>query len=203
VNPTAHQSDETTAVLLVRARDGDPDAWDAVISPCLRPLNEFAARWLPAEVRSTISAEDLVQEAVVRGIAQLHRFEFRRRGAFLAYLRTSIRHRIVDELRKASRRRAAPPPIEPVDPARSPLQQAIDKQNDERYSMALARLRDRDRQLIVLRVEQQLPYSDVAARLGITSAQAVRVALRRALCRLARRLRQCDSTRRPDTIERA
>jgi RNA polymerase sigma factor (sigma-70 family) len=195
VEPTAHQSDESTAVLFSRARRGDREAWDAVIGPCLRPLSEFAARWLPADVRSRIGPDDLVQEAVINAIAQLHRFEFRHRGAFLAYLRTSIRHRIVDELRRASRRRAAAPFIEPVDGARSPLQRIIDMQNVERYSRALARLGDRDRQLIVLRVEQQLSYSDVAARLGLSSEPAVRIAVKRALSRLARRLRQCDAMR--------
>jgi hypothetical protein len=33
----------------------------------------------------------------------------------------------------------------------------------------------------------------VAARLGISNEQAVRIAVRRALSRLARRLRQCDA----------
>ena len=190
---TTHQSDESTAVLISRARGGDREAWDAVIGPCLRPLNEFAARWLPPAVRSRIGADDLVQEAILSGIAHLDRFECRHRGAFLAYLRTSIRHRIVDELRKASRRRAAGPCSEPVDGARSPLQRIIDQQNVERYAMALARLGARDRQLIMLRVEQHLAYSEVAARLGISNEQAVRMAVRRALSRLARRLRQCDA----------
>ena len=152
MRPTAHQFDDSTAVLISRARGGDREAWDAVIGPCLRPLNEFAARWLPPAVRSRIGADDLVQEAIISGIAHLDRFECRHRGAFLAYLRTSIRHRIVDELRKASRRRAAGPCSEPVDGARSPLQRIIDQQNVERYAMALARLGARDRQLIMLRV---------------------------------------------------
>ena len=195
MEPTAHQSDESTEVLLVRARGGDREAWDAVIGPCLRPLNEFASRSLPAAVRSRIGADDLVQEAVISSIAHLHRFEFRHRGAFLAYLRTSIRHKIVDELRKASRRRAAGPFTEAVDMARSPLQQVIDKENVERYSSALARLGDRDRQLIMLRVEQRLPYADVAARLGMSSEQAVRMAVKRALARLEKRLRQSDALR--------
>ena len=78
----------------------------------------------------------------------------------------SIRHRIVDELRKASRRRAAGPFSEPVDGARSPLQRIIDQQNVERYAMALARLGARDRQLIMLRVEQRLAYSEVASWSG-------------------------------------
>ena len=188
MEPTAHESDESTEMLFVRARRGDRQAWDAVIGPCLRPLHEFASRSLPVAVRSRIGAEDLVQEAVVSGIAHLHRFEFRHRGAFLAYLRTSIRHKIVDELRKASRRRSAGRFTEPVDIARSPLQRVIDKQNVERYSLALAGLGARDRQLIDLRVEQRLSYSDVADRMGMSS-QAVRVAVRRALLRVERMLR--------------
>jgi RNA polymerase sigma-70 factor (ECF subfamily) len=158
-------------------------------------LKEYATRSLPAAVRSRIGADDLVQEAVISGIAHLDRFEFRHQGALMAYLRTSVRHKIVDELRKASRRRAAGPFTEAVDLAPSPLQQVIHKQNIERYSTALARLGDRDQQIIVLRVEQRLPYADVAVRLRMSSAHAVRMAVKRALARLAYELRRSDAVR--------
>ena len=184
-----------------QARSGDREAWGAIIGPYLRPLKRFAARQLPAAVRATMSADDLVQEALMHGIAHLDRFEFRHKNAFYAYLRTSIHHRIVDELRKVHRRPAAVPLTDQVDPARSPLQQVIDKQNAQRYSMALARLRDRDRQLIVMRVEQHLAYSDIAARLGIATAHAVQVAVRRALHRLARTLEQVKSVEPADPAQ--
>jgi RNA polymerase sigma factor (sigma-70 family) len=163
-----------------------------VISPLVRPLNEFAARLMPDQVRASVGPDDLVQDVLIKGMAQLHRFEFRHRGAFQAYLRTSIRHRIVDELRKASRRRVAALEAKPVDGARSPLEQAINKQNVKRYARALTGLGQRDQRLIVLRIEQQLSYSEMAAQLGVSSEHAVRVPVRRALLRLAHELRQID-----------
>lgn len=179
--------EHTTAV--VRGADGAE--WNALIGPYLPRLKRFAERRLPAEMRRTIGAEDLVQEAVMSGIKHLNRFEFRHQEAFFAYLLTSIRNRIVDELR---RRRCRPvlvplPEREVVDPAVSPLQRVIARENLERYVKAVALLPRRDRQLIVLRLDEGLSYHDIAARLGVRTEMAVRMAIKRALHRLESRLR--------------
>ena len=62
-----------------------------------------------------------------------------------------------------------------------------------RCAKALARLADRDRQLIVLRVVWGLPCRDVAARLSMRTEAAVHMAVKRALRRLEIRLNQVDS----------
>lgn len=177
--------------------DRDHAEWGALIGAYLPQLQRFAERRLPVEIRGTIGADDLVQEAVLGGIKQLHHFEFRHEQAFLAYLFTSIRHRIVDEIRRRRRQPALVPLAEHgnanVDPAMSPLQRVIATENMGRYARAFARLADRDRQLIVLRMERGLTYLDVAARLGMSTEVAVRMAIRRALRRLERKLNQLDA----------
>lgn len=55
-------------------------------------------------IQRAIGIDDLVQEVVISGIRQLDRFAFRHEQVFLAYLRTSIRYRIIDELRPTQRR---------------------------------------------------------------------------------------------------
>ena len=133
--------------------------------------------------------EDLVQETVMRALNRLDRFEFRHEGALLAYLRQSLLNRIVDEVRKTTRR-----PLnvtlgeDHVDRGESPLEAAIGRQNIDRYEAALARLRPRDRVAIVLRLEQQAGYEDVAVQLGMPSPNAARVAVKRALYRLAQEM---------------
>jgi RNA polymerase sigma factor (sigma-70 family) len=144
-------------------------------------------------VRGTISADDLVQDALIKGFKRLHCFEFRRKGAWVAYLQKSICHRIVDELRRIHRRPVLASLTDHVHAAPSPLQQVIERENRERFSKALARLDHRNRQLIVLRVERQVGFTEIAARLGIPTTQAARMAVKRAFFRLAREVDRIDS----------
>ena len=168
--------------------------WNAVIGGYLPQLKRFAQTHLPAHLRGTITADDLVQEVVLSGIRQLHRLEFRHEHAFLSYLLTSIRHRIVDEIRR-TRRQPARVLVGNwnVDPSVSPLQQLITRENLRRYAKALACLADRDRQLIVLRLVRGLSCRDVADRLGMRSEAAVHMAVKRALQRLEQSLNEVDS----------
>ena len=168
--------------------------WNAVIGGYLPQLKRFAQTHLPAHLRGTITADDLVQEVVLSGIRQLHRLEFRHEHAFLSYLLTSIRHRIVDEIRR-TRRQPALVLVGNwnVDPSVSPLQRLITRENLRRYAKALACLADRDRQLIVLRLVRGLSCLDVADRLGMRSEAAVHMAVRRALQRLEKSLKEVDS----------
>ena len=80
-----------------------------------------------------------------------------------------------------------------VDLSVSPLQRLITRENVRRYAKALARLADRDRQLIVLRLVRGLSCRDVADRLGMRSEAAVHMAVRRALQRLEKSLNEVDS----------
>lgn len=176
-------------------------ALDAEIGRCLGPLRQFARKQLPAGVNGSIGADDLVQDAVLTAIPHLHHFEYRHKDSLLAYLRASIRHRIVDELRKARRRPIAVALGDHKDTGLSPLELIVERQDRERYSRAQRRLPDRDRQLIALRVEQGLAYQEIAERLGIITHNAARVAVRRALCRLRFNLAQVDSLQTVDHLE--
>lgn len=179
----------STVDLLDRARGGNEAAWEMVFRRCVRGLRRFAVGRLPAPCRGMNDTEDLVQDTVIRALGHLDRFEFRHEGALLAYLRQSLLNRIVDEVRKTSRRPLEVSlPEEHVDHGASPLEAAIGQQNIERYELALARLRPRDREAIVLRLEQQVGYEDLAVQLGMPSPNAARVAVKRALYRLANQM---------------
>jgi RNA polymerase sigma factor (sigma-70 family) len=179
----------STLDLLERARAGNDAAWEVVFRRCVRGLRRFAVGRLPAQCRGMNDTEDLVQETVIRALNHLDRFEFRHEGALLAYLRQALLNRIVDEVRKTARR---PVPValtdDQIDRSASPLEIAIGRQNVERYEAALARLRPRDREAIVLRLEQQIEYADLAMQLGMPSPNAARVAVKRALYRLAHQM---------------
>ena len=67
----------------------------------------------------------------------------------------------------------------------SPLERAVGRQLLSRYDVALQRLRESDRELVIARVELGLDYQDIANLSGRPSAAAVRIAISRALVRLA------------------
>jgi len=167
--------------------------WNALIGGYLPQLKRFARKHLPTQLHTTITPEDLVQDVVLSGLRRLPRLELQHEQAFLAYLMTSIRHRIVDEVRKTRHR----PPFVPdddghrsVDRKVSPLQRLITRENLRHYAKALACLAARDRQVIALRLVRGLPCLDVAIRLGMPSEAAVHMAVRRALRRLEKRFNE-------------
>jgi RNA polymerase sigma factor (sigma-70 family) len=177
---------EATGDLYTRARAGDRHAWDDLIGRYDGMLRRYARGRLPASARELTDTSDVVQDAVIGVWRRLDQFEFRHQGALSAYLRQAVQNRIIDATRRAARRPVALELSDGhADPGESPLERAIGIDNHRRYRAALARLTRRDRCAIVLRLEHRLAYDELATRLGMPSPNAARVALVRALQRLA------------------
>src|SRR5438874_5812226 len=180
---------DTTFDLVERAKAGDSDALNHLFARFLPSLRRWASGRLPRWTRDLMDTDDLVQETVFRAVKRIDRFEARHEGALQAYLRQAIVNRIRDEVRRAHRVPAASPlEDEEPDNAASPLDLAIGSEAVERYDAALARLRPEEREAIVARVEMDCSYQDVAQALGKPSADAARMAVSRALVRLAQEM---------------
>jgi RNA polymerase sigma factor (sigma-70 family) len=187
---------ETTFDLVERAKTGDCNALNDLFVKYLPPLRRWASGRLPRWTRDLMDTDDLVQETVVRAVKRMDRFESRHEGALQAYLRQAVVNRIRDEVRRA--RRA---PVSEVlddnapDVAASPLEDAIGAEALECYEAALGRLRPEERQAIVARVEMDGSYQEVARALGKPSADAARMAVSRALLRLAEEMKDMSRER--------
>jgi RNA polymerase sigma-70 factor (ECF subfamily) len=133
-----------------------------------------------------LETADLVQDAVINTLPHLGGLEIRSERAFEFYLKRAIKNRIID-LQKRSRRRPlrTEVPLDVVAGAASPEEVALRADENDRYRRALARLKETERQAIVLRVERGLSYEEVATRLGKRSPDAARMAVSRAIVRLA------------------
>jgi len=179
----------TSRRLLARARRGDASAAALLVARCLPDLRRWAHRRLPRWVRSAADTNDLIQDAVLGTLARLDAFQPQGRRALASYLRTSVRHRIADEHRRAARwiRSAEAVDALPSD-APSPLQRAIGAETERRYRDALARLSSRDQQLIVAYFELDYSHAQLGCMIG-RSPHAARMALTRAVGRLAARMR--------------
>jgi RNA polymerase sigma factor (sigma-70 family) len=182
----APEDSESTLVLLDRIRNGDRIALDSLLSRHVPLLTRWASGRLPRAVRDLADTEDLVQESIIGAIRNVNHFEFRGEGAFQAYLRHAVMNCIRGEFRRRKRRPALLALREHVaDDHDSPLDCAIGHEAVERYEAALAQLTDIEREAIIARVELALSYSEVAAALGKPTAAAARMAVNRALARLA------------------
>ena len=179
-------SDEPTIELVMRARAGDRLAVEALLQRCLPGLKRWAHGRLPPSARGSLDTADLVQEAALHALHRLDVFEPRHVGAMQAYLRQSVINRIRDEIRKVTRHPAAEglSPDHPGD-ATSPLEAAIQVQSYERYRRGLERLKPRDREMVVARVEAQWSLAEISQRFGLSTVDAARMAVSRALKRLA------------------
>jgi RNA polymerase sigma-70 factor (ECF subfamily) len=180
-------SNEPTVELIVRARTGDDRALEALLQRCLPRLKRWAHGRLPRHVRSYMETDDLVQDALLHVIRRLDTFEPRHVGAMQAYLRESVKNQIRDELRKFARR---PEPQELVEdyPStdRSPEEQALEMESYERYRAALGRLRAKERELVIGRIELDWTHQECADRFGFSNSDAARMATNRAIRHLTR-----------------
>ena len=187
VNPPASTgTPESTASLLDRAKEGDRAALDELFARCLPPLLRWARGRLPRSSRGGADTVDLVQDVVLQTLKRIREFKPEREGALQAYLRSAVLNKVRDEARRGARRSPAeelPSDIAAADP--SPLEAAIGQQAIERYEQALTRLHPLEREAIIARVELGYSYDQVAAATGRPSSEAARLAVRRALVRLA------------------
>ena len=178
---------DRTADLLARGREGDRDALDQLFARHIPLLRRWASGRLPRWARDIADTPDLVQETAFQTFTHLDTFEPRGDGALQAYLRQALVNRIRNELRRAATR----PSPEGLDSAvaandTSPYEAAIARETSERYEAGLAQLNPEERDAIVTRVEFGLSYAEVAEALGKPSADAARMAVVRALVKLAK-----------------
>jgi RNA polymerase sigma factor (sigma-70 family) len=182
-------SDEPTMELIIRAKTGDRDATNALLERCLPPLKRWAHGRLPTAARGSLDTDDIVQNVALQMLKRLDRFEPRHVGAMQGYLRQAVINRIRDEVRRIGRQS---PPIELPEDAPSegpsPLESAIEAETYERYREALTLLKLKDRELIVARIEMQWSVAEIAHRFDVPSTEAARMAISRALGRLAKHL---------------
>ena len=177
----------SSLTLLELAQSGDRVALDDLIARYLPRMQRWASGRLPRWARDVADTQDLVQETVLQVVRKLDTFEVRGEGALQAYLRQAILNRIREELRRANRRPSRSElDSRAPDDGRSPLDEAIGQETVERYERALATLRPEDREAVVARIELGCTNREIAELLGKPSANAARMAVERAIVRLAR-----------------
>jgi RNA polymerase sigma-70 factor (ECF subfamily) len=180
---------ESSFALVLRARRGDEAALNDLFERYSKRLRVWAHGRLPPWARGPADTQDVVQDTLLQVIRKLDAFEPRHEGAFLGYVRQTLRNKITDMIRQAQRRG----PVEPLEssessPEPSPYHIAVASQLMDRYEAALERLKPDQREAIIARIELRLPWPEVATALNKPSVPAAQMAVRRSLVRLAREM---------------
>src|SRR4051794_2491961 len=169
--------------LVIRAREHDADAWEALYRLAYPGLFSFAARRV-----GTHLADDVVSETMARAVASIERFEQGR--SFVAWLFGIGRHVISDFGRRG--RRWARQPVEVAVRTEPYPGEALELDVDHRrINAAFRRLSASDRELLELRVLAGLSSEEVGGLIG-KKAEAVRTAQSRALAKLRAMMLEAD-----------
>jgi RNA polymerase sigma-70 factor (ECF subfamily) len=190
-----------TEELLRRADRGDAEACDELLRRHRDRLRKMIAWRLDRRLAPRVDPSDVVQEVLLEASRKMDRYLRERPLPFFPWLRSlagehlATLHRRHVRARKRSILREEPGLLDLPDESAaelaarlatsstSPTQRALQHELRERIRQALARLSERDREVLVLRNLEQLSVADTAEVLGI-SAGAVKVRHLRALERL-------------------
>ena len=186
MQPTAGGELESTATLVARLRDGDELARERLFNRCLPLLRRWARGRLPHYGRDLSETDDLVQTTMMRALNNLEEFEPRRQGAFLAYLRQILMNAVREEIRRTGRHN--PNRLRESSQrmtSTSALENAIGEETVDAYERALEKLSPARREAVILRLEFNLSFQEIAAETGAPSADAARMQVSRALLELA------------------
>jgi RNA polymerase sigma-70 factor (ECF subfamily) len=195
--------DPDTDQLLDRAAGGDDDARAQLLTRHRDLLRKMVAFHLDRRLAARIDPSDVVQEALADAARELSDYLRRRPVPFYPWLRQLARDRLVELQRrhvqagKRSVRREEPGLLELPDESAvelasrladlgsSPSARVVRDELCRRVQSALARLEERDREVLVLRHLEELSVADAAAVLGVGEG-----AFKSRHLRALRRLRQ-------------
>lgn len=175
--------DPRDADLLDAFRAGDLKAFEALVRRYQRPVLAIARRF----ARDEDDAEDLAQRAFINASERASGW---RGGSFKSWLFRIVVNLAKNHLRDISRfdRTEEAQEHELESSAPSAEDRIARTQQQEALRNAITRLPRRQREVLLLRIDGDLPFAEIAATLGITEVNA-KVNFHHAVQRLKRLLR--------------
>jgi RNA polymerase sigma-70 factor (ECF subfamily) len=150
--------------LIARAQQNDRAAFASLVESYWQRLY----RWLYQLTRDRHAAEDLAQEAFLKALANLHRFQ---PGTnFAAWLFRIAHNAFANQCRSARRREPLPDDLAGRDAG--PEDVAVSREMLEQLGRAVARLPTDYRAALLLRAEEGLSFRQVGEVLGLTEETA-------------------------------
>jgi RNA polymerase sigma-70 factor, ECF subfamily len=176
--------------LIDRAAQGDQAARAELIEKHYPTLLRKADSLLPRDQRAPASANDVVQEALLKFLQHLKDAPDAGKEDPRQYLEAIVRNTVVDTQRRLPPQKHLPlqaqdstsPGVDPEAREPTPAEVLAERDRKARVQLALDDLDEDDRRLIELR-QEGLTHGQIAARLGL-SAAAVKKRHQRVIARL-------------------
>lgn len=177
--------DDHPDVLLARLRQGDGSALGPLLEIYRNYLSLFARVQIGDRMRAKVDVEDLVQETFMEAHRGIVAFRGATVGEFLAWLRRIVVAVLANQIRRYYGTKRRDVRLEQslaaaadaswckidgglVDPGTSPSQHASKREQGVLLADALAALPGDYREVIILRQLEDLPFPEVARRMGRT-----------------------------------
>jgi RNA polymerase sigma-70 factor (ECF subfamily) len=197
--PALQPDSAQTCALLERIETGDRQALDQLLRRHRDALHGFVAVRLGHDLQARLDPSDVVQEAQLEMARRMDDFLQRRPMPFHVWMLKTAHKRLMNAqrdhrqaARRSVRREAGWPERSSLLLARpllhsgsSPSEQLLARELAERVTRAVADLSEADRDILLMRHAEQLPYEEIACLLDIQPA-AARKRYGRALIRLQR-----------------
>ncbi len=152
--------------LIVKAKDGDKKAFGKLVLKYQRRL----IRQIFMMLGRVGTAEDIVQEAFVKGYLALDSFEINR--PFYPWITRIARNLALNRIKRDSKMSVFSEldetEIEVPDVSKNPLNSLIEKEDDRRLAQAVLTLPIPFRTVFVLRMVEKMSYEDIAKKLKIS-----------------------------------
>jgi RNA polymerase sigma-70 factor, ECF subfamily len=191
-----------TCALLERVARHDADALEELLVHHRAGLRDFIEFHLDPRLRARIDPSDVVQETQMEIVRRMEDFLAQRPMPFRLWMRKKAYERLlnlrrdhVQRERRSVRREVALPDRSSLALVRpllahqpTPSQEAEGRELAEQISEAVAQLSDADREILLLRHAENLPFDEIALLLDLAPA-AARKRFGRALIRLETLLR--------------
>lgn len=181
--------------LVDRARSGDAAALGELLERSRARLGRIADRRMGQRLRGRLTVSDAVQSVFVEAVRRIDGFEGGNEIAFDRWLDVVLENKIKNRGRHfaAAKRRSSVYEGRPEAISETPSQSLAEREELERAMRAIEELDERQRAVLLWRVEG-LESEEIAARLGTTTAN-----VRTLLCRARAAVRErCERGRRPN-----
>ena len=182
--------------LVESARRGDRDAFDALVAAHETRLRRAIAKKLRRGA-SSLEADEIVQETIVRALESLPRFEWQGEGSFYAWLSAISRHVVLKLAKRMERDHALELPDGVPGREISPSRALLRDERFDRLERALSTLPPDYREVLRLSRIERLKVKEIARRMDRTE-YAVKHLIARAIRRLRTTFGDTDSLRLPD-----
>jgi RNA polymerase sigma-70 factor (ECF subfamily) len=198
--PDVQPDSAETAALLEQVRLGHPQARERLLARHRDDIHRFVSLRFDPRLASRFDPSDVVQESLAEVDRRMDDFLSRKPMPFRLWLRKTAYERLLTlrrnqlrQRRSVLREQAWPDrsslllarPLLKGEP--SPSQEAVAREVAEAVSLAVAGLSESDREVLLMRHVEELPYEEIACLLDIDAA-AARKRYGRALIRLQRAL---------------